>query len=280
MKIICHYSRIGFLIVEPEVFVFPGGEVQVCTDRVETEHLIRIDLFVHLTSAEAIMELLMVTDALRRRIGSTPIHLMMPYVPYARQDRVCNHGEALAIKVFCNLINAQGFASVTISDPHSDVTAALLDRVIVIDASAKVDHVLRNKEFASGVTLVSPDAGAVKKTLNLAKRFQIKNVVFADKVRDTLTGNIEHIDVRGKIWGHLPLLVVDDICDGGRTFIELAKELKRVSAPNQQLYLYVTHGIFSKGVEVLFPMYTKVFTSCDWTNSNHPDVITINLKGN
>jgi ribose-phosphate pyrophosphokinase len=51
---------------------------------------------------------------------------------------------------------------------------------------------------------------------------------------------------------------VDDICDGGRTFIEISKALDGYQG---ELYLFVTHGIFSKGFEELFKHFTKIYTT-------------------
>jgi len=278
MKLVATYKDWGHsLAFITKTSIFPGGEVFASLIDFDAEDCTLVTIYAHLTSSDKVMELLMVTDALRRVIGTTPIRLVMPYVPYARQDRVCNPGEALSIKVFCDLINAQGYQSVTILDPHSDVAGALLNNVILVDQSAPVDSVLRDPVFAGGVTLVSPDAGASKKVLKLAKNFNIKDVVFADKVRNTLTGEIVATAIRGPIPENKPILVVDDICDGGRTFIELAKVLS--ANTYVPLYLYVTHGIFSKGVKPLLEHYSRIFTTDDWTNSYHPDVTVIPLKG-
>jgi len=79
-----------------------------------------------------IMDLLLTHDALKRALpAGARLSLVLPYVPYARQDRVAVAGEPLSIKVFCSLINSMGFSSVEIWDPHSDVTPALLDNVVV-----------------------------------------------------------------------------------------------------------------------------------------------------
>jgi ribose-phosphate pyrophosphokinase len=262
-----------FRAYTPEVFRFPGGEVQVRAEiDAEWLDLLRIRAFIR--NSDDVMALLLLTDALRRQAKQTPIHLDLPYVPYARQDRVCNAGEALAAKVFCQLINAQGYASVTVQDPHSDVVPALLDRVCVVDASVALSKIVNRQEFAGGVTLLAPDAGARKRVLDLAKKLGIASVVFADKVRDTKTGAITSIEVQGNI-PEQPVLIVDDICDGGRTFIELAAALAKVTS--QPLYLYVTHGIFSKGVEVLLKDYQTLYTTDDWTCSGNPAVVVLNL---
>lgn len=257
--------------VTPEVFVFPGGEVQVSID-LASDDLQRVVVSTDIRCSDDVMALLMLTDAIRRQVPAAPIDLNLPYVPYARQDRVCNPGEALAAKVFCSLINAQNYATVTILDPHSDVVPALLDRVRVVDASAPLRSVVNRAEFAAGITLLAPDAGARKRVLGLANKFGIESVAFAEKVRCTKTGAITGVSVPNSLPDR-PVLVVDDICDGGRTFVELAAALRKVTA--QPLYLYVTHGIFSKGVEVLLKNYERLYTTNDWTRSSNPAVTVI-----
>ena len=74
-----------------------------------------------MTSADDVMTLVMISDALRQ-MDVKEILLTMPYVPYARQDRVCNPGEAFSIKAFSRIINSLEFSSVVVYDPHSDVT--------------------------------------------------------------------------------------------------------------------------------------------------------------
>ena len=69
----------------------------------------------------------------------------------------------------------------------------------------------------------------------------------ADKKRDPSNGEITGTVVYSEHLGSQDVLIVDDICDGGRTFIELAKELRHLTTG--RIYLYVTHGIFSKGHE-------------------------------
>ena len=73
--------------------VFNGGEVHV-------KNVPEIDiLFAKIRNSEDLMKLLLVTDAHKREYGHN-FKLLMPYIPYARQDRVANEGEALSIKVF------------------------------------------------------------------------------------------------------------------------------------------------------------------------------------
>jgi ribose-phosphate pyrophosphokinase len=256
----------------PAAFRFPGGEMQVTIpaglrEQADAAREFRINAL--LKSADDVMQLLLLTDALRRLNPAVPVHLDMPYVPYARQDRVCNPGEALGAAVFCKLINDQQYATVTIVEPHSDVTPALLARVRVVDAAAYLKKALAAPAFAQGVTLMAPDAGARKRVQALAKALGVADVRYAEKVRDPQTGRITETRVPDDIPAQ-PVLVVDDICDGGRTFLELAAALR--GKTRQPLYLYVTHGIFSKGLTELKANYAEIFTAYDWTRTEDAPV--------
>lgn len=255
--------------------IFPGGEVHIAVNESFADHIPQmIRITAHLRSPADQMALFMLTDAIRRACRA-PIHLHMPYVPYARQDRVCNPGEALAAKVFCQMINAQGYESVIIFDPHSDVVPALLDRVVVKDVAEAIDHVLEWPVFANGVTFIAPDAGAQKRVLKLAKRFGVDSVVCADKVRDTKTGEVRGIAINGVFPAGMPALVIDDICDGGATFVALSEQVAVNQSLDAPLYLYVSHGIFSKGVGHVAEHYNHVFAGYNWTGETCPNLTTI-----
>ena len=255
--------------------IFPGGEVHIAVDDSFVCHVPQmIRITAHLRSPADQMALFMLTDAIRR-VCRAPICLRMPYVPYARQDRVCNPGEALAAKVFCQMINAQDYESVTIFDPHSDVVPALLDRVVVKDAAEAIDLILGRSEFADGVTFIAPDAGAQKRVLKLAKRFGVDSVVCADKVRDTKTGEILGVDLDFDFPAGKPALVIDDICDGGATFIALSENITTKCASYSPLFLYVSHGIFSKGVDRVADHYDHIFAGYNWTGETCPNLTTI-----
>ena len=111
---------------------------------------------------------------------------------------------------------------------------------------------------------MAPDAGARKRVQALAKKLGVADVRYAEKVRDPQTGRITETRVPDDIPAQ-PVLVVDDICDGGRTFLELAAALR--DKTDQPLYLYVTHGLFSKGFAELNARYAGLYTAYDWTGT-------------
>lgn len=232
---------------------FSGGELQPkvidVVGKGETV-FIRADL----TSSDTIMELVLLVDALRRAAGQNiEIRLTCPYLPYARQDRVCASGESLALKVMCDIINSLNLSSVTVWDVHSDVAIALLNNAYNVHQRVFVGRI----EWKDTV-LVAPDAGAIKKTLETAKALGLP-MVRADKIRSVEDGSITGTTVYSEHIGDKDFLIVDDLADGGRTFLELAKVLRPLT--NKNIYLYVTHGIFSKGLDVFNGLIDGVYTA-------------------
>ncbi len=239
-----------------EYFIFPGGEINVKIDSSNLKYLYEKaeyqTIIAKIQSSLEVMQLVMLVDALRR-FDSTPIRLFLPYVPYGRQDRVCNNGEAFSLKAFAGVINSLNFSKVIVCDPHSEVIGAVFDNVTVISQKQIINkfQAFIEKVIVSSSVFISPDAGSNKKTSEIAKYFNHNSFVRADKLRDLSTGEIkETIVYATETIKGADVFIVDDICDGGRTFIELAKVLKRKDV--NTVNLYVTHGIFSKGTKVLF----------------------------
>jgi ribose-phosphate pyrophosphokinase len=255
-------------ILEHEVktFVFKGGEVQVKIipappDRNWSQyshHRFRIRATIK--SSDDIMGLLLLTDAVRRQFGRFPIELELPYIPYARQDRVCAPGEALSMRVFADMINAQGYDLVRVWDPHSDVAVALINNCEVIKGYQFARGILKHyKDPIDNLVLVSPDAGANKKIIEAAHYMRIGHVIRADKTRNPLNGEITGTVVFSEHVGDKDFIIFDDICDGGRTFVELAKVLRPLT--NGKIFLYVTHGIFSYGFDELRKYIDQIYTA-------------------
>lgn len=196
-----------------------------------------------------LIEIGMAQELLQRHyVGG--IKLALPYVPYGRQDRATTKKDAFSLRTYCSLLNSLNFDRVTIVDPHSDVTTALINWVRVINQVDIINlfEAFRQRILQGNIYLCSPDAGSNKKTMEVAKYFDHNRFIRADKIRDVSTGQIKETIVYGDVEGY-DVCIVDDICDGGATFIALAKGLKTKGA--KKVILYVTHGIFSKGTEHL-----------------------------
>lgn len=253
--------------------VFRGGEVNIVLDEntvnalktSSSDRYPSVHLVANIQSSNDLMALMLTVDAIRRIENRSEITVMIPYFPYARQDRVCNDGEALSVAVVAKMINSLELNRVIIVDPHSTVTPALINNVVVHSQEHYLMNLLRNEAIKNrhDLWVMAPDQGAYKKALDAANKLDFAGFVYAIKDRDPKTMEIKDVKIQGEVAGK-NILVLDDICDGGRTFMELGKLLKEQGAASIQLF--VTHGIFSYGIKDLCGLYDKVFT----TDSFHP----------
>lgn len=242
-----------------ENFVFNGGEPHIkILEELTTED--ELTITTRIRRFNDVGMLLVATDALRR-MDVEKIHLVLPYFPAARQDRVMVAGESLSVKVYSDLINAQDYRSVTILDAHSEVTPSLLNRVKNIPNHQFVTACLQNEK---DYILISPDGGALKKIYKLAQFLNGVPVVECSKMRDVKTGKLSGFKVYADNLEGKTCVIVDDICDGGGTFLGLAKELKEKNCG--KLILIVSHGIFSKGLKKLTEVFDEVFSTNSFSN--------------
>lgn len=256
-------------------FKFSGGECQVQLSHIPITS--ETHVVAYLRNSDDIMCLLLAIDAIRHMCADTDIDLSIPYFPYARQDRVCQAGEAFSAAVMANLINQLNCKTVTVYDPHSSVIANLINNCRIV---SQLD-ILRNSPVIDAMrqrnlVLLAPDAGAAEKTREIADKLNI-TAIYCRKKRDPETGQILETILPASVTGQ-KFLIVDDICDGGATFIELAKALKQAGASD--LYLYVTHGLFSKGLTQLKDHYRHVYCYHSFLSKDgiDPAFLTI-LKG-
>ncbi len=218
------------------------------------------------------LEIIICTTKALRRLGIKEIHLYIPYLLGARSDRQFQEGgNSYLVDVIAPILNAQNYKSITVIDVHSDVAAACINNLKSIDNEELVkfalSHIYDNDSNYGdrSSVLVSPDAGSLKKIYNIAKEIEYKGeIIIANKHREIETGKILSTEINlnvnciGKDY-----IIIDDICDGGRTFIELVKAIKEKDTSNRRFFLIITHGIFSARFEEL----EKYFNTIYCTNS-------------
>jgi ribose-phosphate pyrophosphokinase len=197
-------------------------------------------------------------DAFSERGGGL-VDLVLPYVPGARQDRLNPTGDYLfTLKSVARMLNDRSFQSVTILDPHSDVAAGLIDRCRVVTPADIMTRVPDGKYGA----VISPDAGAEKRASAVARKLGVP-MIHAWKTRNVATGEISGFGIDSFVSAASsvgkPMLIVDDICDGGGTFIGLADEIARHTVTGTDLHLYTTHGLYSRGTRELSKRFSHLY---------------------
>jgi len=258
-------------LIEYKSFLFAGGEPHI---KISNNFNVATPVTItqRINSFNDLGMICITVDALRR-MGVKEIELFIPYFPAARQDRVMIPGEPLSVKVYADIINAMALASVTVFDPHSEVTPALLNNCVTVSNHEFIKQVIAN--IGTDVKLISPDGGALKKIYKVSEFLGGAEVVECSKSRDVKTGKLSGFKVYAEDLAGADCLIVDDICDGGGTFIGLAEALKEKNAG--KLYLAISHGIFSKGFDELGKYFEQIFTTDSIKEVDHGGVTQIKL---
>lgn len=256
-----------------ETMRFPAGEahVKVVVDHGGTGPVVET---ASLTGADAndLVMLGMWADAVRQR-GSASI-AYLPYLPGARQDR----GLPFGAKVYADIINGFGIDRVVCFDPHSPVMPGLIERLTIVDSARLVRRAVVGRADRDDAPqryqgIIAPDAGAVARATAVATLCHLP-VFRALKHRNESTGKLDGFSCET-----LPdtgrFLVVDDICDGGGTFMGLAES---TGLPAERLGLYVSHGVFSGRAPALADHFGEIVTTDSYPPQNDvPGLRTIAL---
>ncbi len=239
--------------IKYKLVTFPDGQphIKLETENIQPGHTCRI--ITRLASpADLLLALYANNTLLYCGFDKTELHVS--YLMSARMDRVMTNGEPFSLKVIATILNAAGFSKIKIFDPHSEVCTALLDKSFAIDniefvRDAMADYRRKNSNAdLSRHCIVSPDAGALKKIHKVAAALDDIDVVECMKERDVKTGVLSGFKVFKESLAGKTCFIIDDICDGGGTFIGVAKALKDLGA--EKTILVVSHGIFSRGIDI------------------------------
>lgn len=249
---------------------FSGGELQISLSERHKDFLTNIEndgqinIRAHIKCSEGIILLSQLKNLIDNLNLKEKIVLYLPYVPYARYDRAMVNPDSFSLQVFANLLNSLNFDEVIVQDCHSKITTDLINNCSNIEQSNLIKH---SFDFSSYDLIVAPDKGSIFKALKVSKLLN-KELIICNKTRDETTGKLNlnyEILSRTDIIKGKNILIVDDICDGGGTFILAAKELLKYEPAT--LSLYITHGIFSKGLEHLESVFDNIYAFNSWLDS-------------
>jgi len=238
---------------------FSSGEIGITFDDILPPD-ISIVVRAEVVTPDDIMELMLISDNLQHLYPNSKKSLIIPYIPFGRQDRRTNgERDAFSLKVFANIVNSFKYDNIFTYSPHSQAISLLFDQISCLEPydNHTFKTLVPDITLSENTIIVAPDNGAEKRCYKFAETYKIPDVYVCSKRRNAATGQIT-----GMVAPNIPedkdIIVVDDICDGGRTFIELEKVLPK---NRKSLTLFVTHGIFSKGRQILLDSgYDNVYS--------------------
>lgn len=252
-----HYAASGI-----ETLVFPGGEPHVKVPDLTGDIL----LLLKLRSWNDMGFAALVADAVSRS-GAESVRTFVPYFPAARQDRAPDGHAPFTLRYTSLLLCPDPGRTVSVFDPHSPV---LLSTAHIERAFMPADLSVPLADDVVGI--IAPDKGATERARKFRDAFYPGRALLqCSKRRDATTGalsgyNLPTLPAPGRY------IIVDDICDGGGTFNLLAASFKADPlAPRCSLELFVSHGIFSKGLDAIDPVFERIITTDSWCRlpTNH-----------
>jgi ribose-phosphate pyrophosphokinase len=198
------------------------------------------------------------------------VELVIPCMFQQQHDRRFEENQSFELKLVSDFINSCNFDKVSVFHPHSDSTQMGLNNVHIIDNSEFVSKVL--DDIGSKPIMLSTDGGSYKWINKLADKLDYQSEVYgASKSRDPQTHKLVQVIDRQDFDGK-DILILDDLCVFGGTFLGLAKMLKERNAG--KLYLAVSHITVEKPNKELSNLYEKIYC----TNSKYEAYELDNLK--
>ncbi|SHG56601.1 ribose-phosphate pyrophosphokinase [Streptoalloteichus hindustanus] len=219
-----------------EIFVRFEESVRGCDAFVIQSHCAPINQW--------LMEQLIMVDALKRA-SAKRITVIMPFYPYARQDKKHRGREPISARLVADLFKTAGADRIMTVDLHTAQIQGFFD--------GPVDHLwampllashVKEKYSGSDITVVSPDAGRTKLAEKWADTLGGYPIAFIHKTRDPLKPNeVVANRVVGEVRGRT-CVVIDDMVDTGGTIAKAAEQLLAEGA--KDVIIAATHGVLSR----------------------------------
>lgn len=224
--------------------IFPDGESYVKVEDVEREDFI---ILVHSLSPPQDRNLfvLLQTLSVLNDIGNREIVLVVPYLAYARQDKMFLPGEAISSKVVSKILSSFYFKKLLVVEPHSKESISFFgEKAESVSATNSVLYFVK-EVLKKNYVVVAPDEGRLSKVIEISKLLGC-DYGWLIKSRDRYSGKVES-KVGKAISDTSEVLLFDDIVSTGGTISEAAKILKKEGVKN--IDLVCVHGLFVGNAE-------------------------------
>lgn len=236
---------------EYSITQFPDKSLKFSTNYRDSK---KVTLKVSFTDNTDFMLVGLILDYFENR--KVEVDIFIYYLMYQQDDRQFSQEESFGLKFIARFFNSfKNIDNVYIFHSHSD-KAEMIDKCVMLSNSGVINNAL--KDISKDAYWVIPDSGAFKTQFKQIETFNWQNFITCMKSRDHKTGDIQTVvnceDLQGR-----DCFLVDDICLGGRTFINIAQELKKKNCG--KLYLIISHGVFNYGIDTLLEYFERIYTT-------------------
>lgn len=257
----------------------PDGEVHVKLDELDRKE--EVDIVCRIRNAEELFILMQISDILNRQ-GVIVNKMTITYLMGSRYDRVISWQDSYSLEIVSKVIKSFHPLSICTVDQHSIVTEHLLNSYSTLSQFEVVNSMI----YDQGMTICFPDKGAYNRYNYAYGNIKVgeltedtEAVILCNKVRDAQTGALTGFEIdkiEGEYKEGAPICVVDDLCDGGGTFIGVINELRKLNPG--KIVLVVTHAIQEEGIKRVAKEYDEVYITDsykDWSSYDLPSNVRV-----
>lgn len=253
------------------IYNYPDSEKHIVLHGTEWNKYKSINVVTRISSIDDLFILLQVNQILQHEEVKINI-LTILYLLGARCDRRFSLGEAIDANIIQSLIGKVSAEYILFLDPHS-INKKNFDFISGEKIDAKYNLILKNLDLHR-YNICYPDEGAARRYSSELNPHRARLIGEKQRKPDGISVRIKPINSLDPM---LPILVVDDLCDGGGTFAVLADKLDTIY-PDFKRDIWVTHAIQKSGIELLASKYNKVYITNsykNWENENLPENVTV-----
>lgn len=257
---------------------YPDGQIQLVLEDLD-DNKFHLVILTRICNSDDLFILMQLSDIVNRRGLSCTLYIT--YLLAARTDRLFSWNTSFTLKIVMDVLKSFN-SEIMILDPHSEAANRLSDnRVYEINFINMLINCTNVFDDSDNIVIVAPDEGAKDRLEHIVASSIFRNpIIYCSKTRDE-SGKVTEVKVKSEspiqVNKKTRLIVIDDLCDGGGTFMAIAPELKRYEV--KEIDLLITHSIQLDGLKKVSSVYDKVITSNsykDWNSmSDIPDNVEI-----
>jgi ribose-phosphate pyrophosphokinase len=223
-----------------------------------------------------IMNMTFAVDAVKRQ--GAEVHMFIPCLPYARQDRRNGKDVSITSQVMLRMFEQAGVEKLYVVDLHSTQMEGFakfpiinIDSMPILIESIKQRMHRLDGNYIKNWCIVSPDVGGVKRAKKYADALGLPMAII-HKSRDTYTNESTSFAVVGDV-NNKHCVVVDDMVDTGGTLIDANKMLRNEGA--KSVLFTIGHGVLSNPRKELQDLDLIVLNTCPWISHEYFTIKTV-----
>lgn len=212
----------------------------------------------------SLIELYLIKQEIDLKFPKSETSLKITYFPYSRMDRGST-STCFTLQYIAKFINDLKFGNVVVGEPHSNICLEMINNSVPrwYTRELLTDYLLLNDFDPSLDAVLFPDKGAHTRYRDILL-FEIpygSNIIIGEKKRNFETGRIEELKLNSSSENIRNVIIVDDLCSYGGTFVLALDSLKAMGVKKADLIVGNCEKSIVDGDLLNHPLLKKVYTT-------------------